>query len=99
MLDILMAIVDYIPVGMFLVASLILQKTLYNKMSKGAFSLFSSGTMFVFVAGFLKATHKLLYYTGVCDFTPLKEAFFSNANNRICACFNWNCNYIYLQAH
>ena len=76
MLDILMAIVDFIPVGMFLVASVLLQRSLYNKMSKGAFSLFSSGTIFVFVAGFLKATHKLLFYTGVCDFTPLKEAFF-----------------------
>lgn len=76
MLNILMAIVDFIPVGMFLLASIILQRCLYNKMSKGAFALFSSGTIFVFVAGFLKATHKLLYYTSVCDFTPLKEAFF-----------------------
>ena len=76
MLNILMAIVDYIPVGMFLVASIILQKSLYNKMSKGTFALFSSGTIFVFVAGFLKATHKLLYYASVCDFTPLKESFF-----------------------
>ena len=76
MLNILMAIVDYIPVGMFLAASIILQKSLYNKMSKGTFALFSSGTIFVFVAGFLKATHKLLYYASVCDFTPLKESFF-----------------------
>ncbi len=76
MLNILMAIVDYIPVGMFLAASIILQKSLYNKMSKGTFALFSSGTIFVFVAGFLKATHKLLYYASVCDFTPLEESFF-----------------------
>ena len=76
MLDILMAIVDFVPVCMFLVASIMLQRALYNKMSKGAFTLFASGTIFVFVAGFLKATHKLLYYTGVCDFISLKEAFF-----------------------
>ena len=76
MLDILMAIVDFIPVFMFLVAAIILQRSLYNKMSKGAFTLFASGTIFVFVAGFLKAIHKLLFYTGVCDFVPLREAFF-----------------------
>lgn len=76
MLDILMAIVDFIPVFMFLVAAIILQRCLYNKMSKGAFTLFASGTIFVFVAGFFKALHKLLFYTGVCDFVPLKEAFF-----------------------
>ena len=76
MLNILMAIVDFIPVGMFLGAAIMLQKCLYNKMSKVAYSMFSAGTIFVFVAGFLKATHKLLYYTEVCDFTPIKELFF-----------------------
>ena len=45
MLDILMAIVDFVPVFMFLVASIMLQRALYNKMSKGAFTLFASGTI------------------------------------------------------
>ena len=62
MVDILLAIVDFIPVGLFLAASIILQRDLYNKMSKGAFALFASGTILVFCVGALKATHKLFYY-------------------------------------
>ncbi|MCD8005503.1 MAG: hypothetical protein LUF29_00800 [Oscillospiraceae bacterium] len=71
-----MAIVDYIPVCMFLIAAVILQRDLYKSMSKGAFALFSAGTITVFVAGFYKATWKLLYAAGVCDFTPLNKSFF-----------------------
>ena len=33
-----MALVDYIPVIVFAVATIILQRDLYNKMSKGAFA-------------------------------------------------------------
>lgn len=71
-----MAIVDYIPVIFFLEAAIILQRDLYHSMSKGAFALFSAGTITVFVAGFYKATWKLLYAAGVCDFTPLNKSFF-----------------------
>lgn len=71
-----MALVDYIPVVCFLIASLILQRDLYNKMSKGAFAVFSCGTIYVFIAGFLKATYKLLYAAGICDFTSLNTMFF-----------------------
>lgn len=71
-----MAIVDYIPVFMFLIAAVILQRDLYHAMSKGAFALFSAGTITVFVAGFYKATWKLLYAAGVCDFVPLTKSFF-----------------------
>lgn len=70
-----MALVDYVPVFLFLATSVILQRDLYNKMSKGAFALFCSGTIMVFVAGFFKATWKLLYSAGVCDFQKLSEAF------------------------
>ena len=69
-----MAIVDYIPVFLFLITSIILQRDLYNKMSKGAYALFCSGTIMVFIAGFFKATWKLLYGAGVCDFYKLSEA-------------------------
>ena len=34
MVDILLAIVDFIPVGLFLAASIILQRDLYNKTMK-----------------------------------------------------------------
>ena len=71
-----MALVDYIPVCCFLVASIVLQRTLYAEMSKGAFALFAAGTIMVFVAGFFKATWKLLYAFGICDFQALNQSFF-----------------------
>jgi len=74
--SIAMALVDYIPVIFFGIAALILQRDLYNKMSKGAFALFAAGTINVFSAGALKATYKLLYAAGICDFEPLNAMFF-----------------------
>ena len=71
-----MALVDYIPVCCFLIASIVLQRTLYAEMSKGAFALFAAGTSMVFVAGFFKATWKLLYAFGICDFQALNQSFF-----------------------
>lgn len=70
-----MAIVDYIPVGLFVVAAIRLQRDLYNKMSKGAFALFSAGTLMIMIAGLFKATWKLLYAMNVCDFVALNEVF------------------------
>ena len=71
-----MALVDYSPVCCFLIASIVLQRTLYAEMSKGAFALFAAGTIMVFVAGFFKATWKLLYAFGICDFQALNQSFF-----------------------
>ena len=71
-----MALVDYIPVICFAIASIILMRDLYNKMSKGAFALFAAGTIDIVCAGALKATYKLLYAAGVCDFEPLNAMFF-----------------------
>ena len=71
-----MALVDYIPVIFFAVASVILMRDLYNKMSKGAFALFAAGTINVTAAGALKATYKLLYATGICNFEALNAMFF-----------------------
>ena len=71
-----MALVDYIPVILFAIAAVILQRDLYNKMSKGAFALFAAGTINVTCAGALKATWKLLYALGVCDFEALNAMFF-----------------------
>lgn len=70
-----MALVDYIPVLLFAAAAVVLQRDLYNKMSKGAFALFAAGTINIFCAGFLKATWKLLYAAGVCDFASLNTMF------------------------
>ncbi len=71
-----MAIVDYIPVICFAIGAIILLCDLYNKMGKGAFALFSAGVIDVTIAGALKATYKLLYALGVCDFAKLDAMFF-----------------------
>lgn len=71
-----MALVDYIPVILFLLATLTLMHDLYHMMSKGAFALFSAGSITVFMAGIYKATWKLLYALNVCDFVALNKAFF-----------------------
>ncbi len=71
-----MALVDYIPVIFFGIAAVILLRDLYNKMSKGAFALFAAGVIDVTLAGVLKATYKLLYASGACDFKALSDMFF-----------------------
>ncbi len=71
-----MALVDFIPVFLFGAAGLILLKDFYNKLFKGAYALLAAGVIDVFTAGFGKATHKLLYAAGVCDFRKLADVFF-----------------------
>lgn len=71
-----MALVDYIPVALFAAAAVILLRDLYDKMSKGAFALFSAGVIDVTLAGALKATWKLLYAAGACNFESLDHMFF-----------------------
>lgn len=71
-----MALVDYIPVIFFALASILLMRDLYNKMSKVAYALFAAGIINITAAGALKATYKLLYATGVCDFEALNAMFF-----------------------
>ena len=74
--SVLMALVDYVPVAFFAIAAVILLRDLYNKMSKGAFALFSAGVIDVTLAGALKATWKLLYAAGACNFEALDHMFF-----------------------
>lgn len=73
--SLLMGLVDYIPVFFFGAAALLLQRDLYNKMRKDAFVLFAAGTVNIFLAGFLKASWKLLYAAGICDFQALNSLF------------------------
>ena len=70
-----MALMDYIPVAFFGVAALLLQLDLYGKMRKDAFAMFAAGTINIFLAGFLKATWKLLYAADICDFAALNTMF------------------------
>ena len=70
-----MALTDFIPVALFAVTAVLLQRDLYNKMPKYAFACFAAGTIDAFIAGFLKAVWKLLYALGTCDFQVLNTMF------------------------
>ena len=71
-----MALFDYIPVIFFAIGAIILLRDLYNKMSKGAFALFAAGVIDVTMAGFLKATWKLLYAGVKMDISAFNAMFF-----------------------
>ena len=73
-----MALVDYIPVILFLLGSATLVRDLKHKMSKPALVLFTGGVSLVCAAGFLKATYKLLYALHVGDFLWMSKQMFSN---------------------
>ena len=51
MISLPMALFDYIPVILYCVSAIILQRGLYYSMSKGAFALFSAGTIMSITAG------------------------------------------------
>ena len=70
-----MALMDYVPVIFFAVTAVLLLRDLYNKMLKGAYALLAAGSVNVFLAGFCKATWKLLYAANICDFVALEEMF------------------------
>ena len=70
-----MALMDYVPVAFFAVTAVLLLQDLYNKMFKGAYALLAAGCINVFLAGFCKATWKLLYAANICDFAALEEMF------------------------
>ena len=71
-----MALFDYLPVIFFGIGGVILIRDLYNKMGKGAFALFAAGVINVFMAGFLKATWKLLYAGANIDISAFNAMFF-----------------------
>ncbi len=73
--SVLMGLVDYVPVALFAVSMVLMQRDLYNKMPKYAFACFAAGTINIFIAGFLKATWKLLYAANLCDFHVLNTMF------------------------
>ncbi len=70
-----LALTDFIPVALFAVTAVLLQRDLYGKMPKYAFACLAAGCVDAFVAGFLKAFWKLLYALGVCDFHVLNTMF------------------------
>ena len=70
-----MGLADFVPVFLFGVSAVLLQRDLYNKMTKYAYACFAAGCVNLFTAGFLKALWKLLYAAGVCDFQVLNTMF------------------------
>ena len=70
-----MALTDFIPVILFGIAAVILQRDLYERMPKYAFACLAAGSIDAFLAGFLKALWKLLYALGLCDFAVLNTMF------------------------
>ncbi|MDO5330524.1 MAG: hypothetical protein Q4F15_03735 [Bacillota bacterium] len=71
-----MALCDYIPVILYGCAAFLLLRDLHNKAGRVAYSLMAAGFIFNVLAGFCKATWKLLYAANICDFSPLNEMFF-----------------------
>ena len=72
---VLMGLTDFVPVALFAVAAVLMQRDLYSKMPKYAFACLAAGSVDAFLAGFLKALWKLLYALGVCDFHVLNTMF------------------------
>ena len=70
-----MALMDFVPVVFFGITAVLLLRDLYNKMFKGAYALLAAGCVNGFLAGFCKATWKLLYAANICDFVALEEMF------------------------
>ena len=71
-----MAIVDFIPVVLYFIAAIILQRDLYNKMTKGGYALLATGSYMVLISGIYKATWKILYALNICDFVALDTSMF-----------------------
>ena len=70
-----MALMDYVPVILFGISAVLLCRDLKNKMTKGVFVTLEFGTFIAFLAGFLKATYKLLIATGVGEIAFFNDFF------------------------
>ncbi|MBO4218155.1 MAG: hypothetical protein J5887_01435 [Erysipelotrichaceae bacterium] len=75
-ISLIMALVDFLPVIFFFISAVILQRDLYDAMSKGRFALLAAGSIMVLIGGIYKATWKILYALGICDFVALDGAMF-----------------------
>lgn len=70
-----MALFDLVPVALYLISAVIFQRDFYSRMNKGCYAVFCAGTIMVIVGGLFKASYKLLYAFGVCDFPALSDCF------------------------
>ncbi len=74
-LVVLQALIDLIPVGLFLAASIILLHALHNKMTKAGYALFGGGSVMVAASGALKALHKFFIGAAQVDYSILDKQF------------------------
>lgn len=63
--SVLMAIVDFLPVLFYFLASWLVSKDLYNKLSRNAYSMLAAGSIMCFIGGAFKAVWKLLFCFGI----------------------------------
>jgi len=71
-----MALLDTVPVVLFFLGCIELMRTFYPRMSRRQYSLFSAGSIMVFLAGMMKAVWKFLYVLKICDYAILSDSFF-----------------------
>lgn len=63
--NLLMAVVDFLPVLFYFLASWLVAKDLYNKISANAYSMLAAGSIMCFIGGAFKAIWKLLFCFGI----------------------------------
>ena len=71
-----MALVDYIPVVLFLLSAIMIKRNLKNRVKAVFFYMFALGAGLVTAAGILKASYKLLYALNIGDYTWMSAQFF-----------------------
>ena len=71
-----MAVLDFIPVVLFLFSCLILKEDLKTKMTKNFNLMFIAGFSLISLGGLLKCIWKFLYALNIGDFTVLSEIMF-----------------------
>lgn len=74
--NILMAILDYIPVVMFLNSGILIQHYLKNQMHLFIYIILLISILIIFIAGFAKATHKLFSNANLYDIKFIIKYFF-----------------------
>ena len=71
-----MALIDYVPVFLFLFGMTKIIDDLKDKANKALMFVLSVGTDLIVVAGLLKATYKLLYALNIGDYSWMSDQFF-----------------------
>jgi len=71
-----MALLDAVPVFLFLFGCIELMKAFYSRMTAIQYSMFSAGGTMVFLAGMMKTVWKFLYVLKIGDYAILSDSFF-----------------------